>query len=214
MAYFNYTNFCSNSTSGEYDGCLSQASVPDQVDVYAPETSTNGWVEYDQRYNDDVARWPTSLRPEANLGKRDCSTLKGRGLTYISPGSTSYETQTQGYDQWVYPEHYRSATHQDAQPNYETQQGAQPTYTTQQYARSDYATQQYAWPNYTTQNYDASANTATLEASELLPAPSNSEPSQPRIDWEDNQSGHITDVPYVVGGRTLSLLNNPTDRPP
>ena len=204
MAYFNYTNFCSNSTSGEYDGCLSQASVPDQVDVYAPETSTNGWVEYDQRYYDNVARWPTSLRPEANLGKRDYSTLRGRGLTYISPGPTSYETQTHGYDQWVYPEHHWPTAQQDAQPNY----------ITQQYARSDYTTHQYAWPNYTTQNYDASANTATLEASELLPAPSNSEPSQPRIDWEDNQSGHITDVPYVVGGRTLSLLNNLTDRPP
>ena len=208
MACFNWANtdFYSNSTSGEYDGCLTQALVPEQVDVGIPETLTNGWIADDQQYYDDVARWPTSLRPETNFGKRDCSTLKGCGHTYIFPESTPCETQTQGYDQWVYPENYWP--------------------TTQRYAQPNHATQQYARPDYTTPSYDASADTATLEAPESTPALSNSEPSlllrdfeessahRPQIDWEDDQSGQVTDTFCVVGGQTYSSSSHPIDHPP
>ena len=177
MACFNWPNTThyTNSTSSE----LNQASVFEQVDASAPETSTNGWSARGQQYDDDVSRWPTSLHPEANLGKRNCSSFKGRSLTYASPESTSCETQTQGYDQWIYPELYWPTT------------------------------EQYSQPDYTTLNYDASVNVATLVAPELIPAPSNNEPSflprdfeessayRPQTDREDNQI-----VENVVGGQT------------
>ena len=204
MAFLNWPNttLYPNSTYSEHDGCLSQALAFEQVDISAPETSTNGWSASGQQSYDDVARWPTSLYPEVNLGKRNCSTLKGRVLTYISPASTSSETQTKGYDQWIYPEHYLPTTEQYTQPdytipnyasnlttsnpnisnyaatyNYTTPTYITPTYTTPSYITQNYATQNYATPSYATTNYGASASKETLEASELLPALDSSQPS-------------------------------------
>ena len=181
MAYFNWpnTSLYSTSASGGYDVCPSQVFVPEQMDVCAPETSANGWGVHSRQYYDDVDRWPTSLEPEANLGKYKYSILKSRGLTYLSPEPTTSGTS---YDQWLH-----TGLHW-------------PTI------------EQYTQPDYGILNYDnIFASAATLGAPELLPAPSNSEPSlllggfeepsthRPRTDWGGNENEQITDTLYAVG---------------
>ena len=172
MAYFNWPNTTPypKSTYSEHDGYLSQVLAFEQVDASAPETSTNGWSASGQQSYDDVARWPTSLYPEVNLGKRNYSTLKGRVLTYISPASTSSSTQTQGYDRWIYPACYLPRTEQYTQPDYTipnyasnlttsnsnyaaTSNYTAPNYTTPNYITSNYTTPTYITPTYTTPSY-------------------------------------------------------------
>ena len=74
-----------------------------------------------------------------------------------------------------------------------------------------HTTEQYIQPDYTTYG-NLFASAATLDAPELGPVPSNSEPSllqggfeepvihPPRTEWGGNESEQITDMLYAVGG--------------
>ena len=183
MAYFDWS-IGSTSTFGEYNAHLSQALVPEQVDVNAPETSTNAWsILPEQQDHYDVDRWPTNFEPGVNFGEYDYSILKGRGLTNLSPEPTTSGTS---YDQWLFPEFCWPATERWAQPDHRTAL------------------------NYD----NPSASRATLEVPELMPAPSNSEPflllrgfeepgvHRPRMDWGGIESGQVSDPFYEVGGQT------------
>ena len=150
MVSFNWTsrNPYLTSASGDCDAYLNQALIPARVGDRVPETFAYDWrVCGQQDHYDDVDRWPTSLKPETSFSRYDYSPP-----TYLPPESTipgiSYKAQFQGYDQWLYLEHYWPTTEQYAQPH-----------------------------GSTTLNCDyPSANTTTPEAPEFIPAHSNSKP--------------------------------------
>ena len=184
MAYFNWpnTSLYSTSTSGGYDVCPSQVFVPEHMDVCAPETSANGWGVHSQQYYDDVDRWPTSLEPEVNFGEYDYRTLKGRGLTYLSPATTSGTS----YDQWLFPEFCWPATERYAQPDYRT---------TLNYNNPSASRATLAIPDL----IPAPSNSEPFVLMRGFEEPS---VHRPRTDWGGNESGQISDPFYQVGGQT------------
>ena len=182
MAYFNWP-IGSTFTFGEYNAYLNQALVPEQVDFNAPGTFTNGWsAPPEQGYYYDVDRWPTSLEPEVNFGEYDYRTLKGRGLTYLSPATTSGTS----YDQWLFPEFCWPATERYAQPDYRTALNYD-------YPSASRATLEVP------ELMPAPSNTEPFVLMRGFEEPS---VHRPRTDWGGNGSGQISDPFYEVGGRT------------
>ena len=118
MAYYNNADDASfyptSTTSNEFGAYpfLNQMPTAEGTNFGVPNIFTDDWNVGGQQ--DFMVGSSTSLRAEESFGKHDCSLLGDRSLTYASlesaPSVASYPTQTNGYDQLPYPDHYWPVT--------------------------------------------------------------------------------------------------------